>query len=283
MPIILVSNQDLAGLTIKKQLLKMGTFEETDRKFEGNLIYEEAQTKVPIVTINRRLIDADHLSKFFKTDLFIFASKHKSESEKPSLLVHAPGNWGQDNSYGGNPQELALTSARIIKQVLGDLTKLREETQLEYDVTSEVTHHGPTNLDSPCVFIELGSNETFWQDSRGARIVAEIILKLITEPPSLSHLIYAIGFGGPHYASNFNRVQLKTNYAVAHIAPKYVLDDITEELIIQAINKTVEKVEYAILDWKGMIKTQREKIIESLANLNIEILRVRQVVANSKK
>ncbi|MFX1298819.1 MAG: hypothetical protein ACFFD2_28670, partial [Promethearchaeota archaeon] len=37
MPIIIVSNRDLAGRTIKSQLLKMGNFIETERKFEGNI------------------------------------------------------------------------------------------------------------------------------------------------------------------------------------------------------------------------------------------------------
>ena len=283
MPIIIVSNQDLAGQTIKKQLLEVGDFHKTEREFEGNVIYEEAKTKVPIITINRRLIDADHLSQHFKTDLFIFASKHKSESEKPSRLVHAPGNFTKDNSFGGNQFELAQASARVIKQVLKDLTSLREEAQLEYDVTSEVTHHGPTNLAAPCVFIELGSNESYWQEPQGALIVAKAILKLITKFPLNHDLKYAIGFGGPHYASNFNKVQLNTEFAIAHIAAKYVLDNISRDLIIQALEKTVEKVSYAIFDWKGMVKAQREKISEILADLGIKILRIRRILANHEK
>ncbi len=279
MPIIIVSNEDLAGQTIKQQLLEIGAFKELDRKFEGNSIYEERNTQVPIITINRHLIEADHLNQFFKSDLFIFASKHKSESEKPSLLVHAPGNWTIDNSFGGNPLELAFTSATIIKETLKKLVKKQDETQLAYDVTSEVTHHGPTNLDSPCIFIELGSNETFWRDIQGARIVAETILELITGSPSKSNLKYAIGFGGPHYATNFNKIQLNTNYAVSHIAPKYVLGDLTEDLITQAIKKTVETVSCAIIDWKGMVSTQREAILEILDKFKIEILKIQNIFA----
>lgn len=283
MPIIIVSNQDLAGKTIKKQLLELGDFEETDQEFEGNMVYEEAKTKVPLITINRRLIEADHINQFFKTDLLIFGSKHKSESERPSLLVHAPGNWAADNSYGGNPFELARASAKIIKQVLRELVTRREAAQLDYEVTCEVTHHGPTNLASPCVFIELGSNETYWQDPRGARVVAETIIKVITEPSRGENLHYGIGFGGPHYASNFNRVQLTTDFAVSHIAPKYVLDDLREDLVIQAIEKTVEEVKYALLDWKGMVKTQREKVTEFLGKTNLEILRIKKVIGASRK
>lgn len=280
MVVIVVSKQDLAGLTIKEQLIKRGKFKESDQEFEGNTVFEDLETQVPLVTINRRLIEADHLDHLYKTDLLIFASKHKSESEKPSLLVHAPGNWTTDNSFGGNQHQLALTSAVVIKRVLNKLTKKREESQLSYDVTSEVTHHGPTNLKSPCVFIELGSNEMYWQDPKGAQIVAKTILEIIRSP-SKSDFRYAIGFGGPHYASNFNKVQLYTDFAVSHIASKYVLDKITEDIIKQAINKTVEDVKYAILDWKGMVSAQRERIIPILTNLGMEILKVRKVLANS--
>ena len=276
MPIIVVSKEDLAGLNIKEKLLTRGVFKATNRVFEGNIIYEEVTTKVPLITTNRRLIEADHLNQF-KTDLIIFASKHKSESETPSLLVHAPGNWTADNSFGGNPNELACTSAIAIKRILKELNEKQKQQQLDYDVTSEVTHHGPTNLDAPCIFVELGSNEEYWQDALGGNIVAETILKVIAEPLSRSDLKYGIGFGGPHYASNFNRIQLNTHFAVSHIAAKHVLDTITEDLITQAIKKTVENVEYAILDWKGMIKPQRDKIIAILNKLNIQVLRAQNI------
>lgn len=278
MPIIIVSNQDLASQTIKKKLIEIGHFEKTDQKFEGNIILEESNTKVPIVTTNHRLIEADHLSQHFKTDLFIFASKHKSESEMPSLLVHATGNWTEEATFGGNPYELSRTSASAIKQVLGDLVRIEGERQLNYDVTSEVTHHGPTNLEAPCIFIELGSNEKYWQDAKGAEVVAETIINLITRNKSNSNWKYAIGFGGPHYASHFNKVQLDSDYAVSHIAAKYVLDGITSELVEQAINKTVEDVKYAILDWKGMIKDQKDKIIEIAMSLGLKILRARKIL-----
>jgi D-aminoacyl-tRNA deacylase len=283
MPVIVVSNEDLAGLNIKRQLLASGKFKETEKKFEGNVIYEEAKMKIPLITINRRLIEANHLDQAFKTDLFLFASKHKSESEKPALLVHAPGNWTDDVSFGGNPKELAHTSAVIIKQILKELTREHDAHQLDYDVTSEVSHHGPTNLESPCVFVELGSNETYWQDPLGGKIVAETILKVLTEPFQRLNLKYAIGFGGPHYASNFNRIQLSTDFAVSHIAPKHVLDNITEDLVMQSISKTKEKVKYAILDWKGMVKPQRDKIIAILQKLNIEIVRVQKIQANQSE
>ncbi len=282
MPIIIVSNQDLAGLTIKQQLLECGTFKETEREFEGNLIYENYNKKVELITTDRRLIDANHLDIYFRTDLMVFASKHKSESEKPSLLVHAPGNWTDDNSFGGNPFELSQTSAIGIKRVFQELKIKCDEKQVEFDVTSEVTHHGPTNLNAPCLFIELGSNESYWQDVRGAQIVAETILRILEEWPFKKSYNYAIGFGGPHYASNFNKIQLNTEFAISHIAPKYVLNKIRKDLITQAIKKTVENVKYAIFDWKGMVREQREKIREWVVDQGIEVLKLKTVLTQFK-
>lgn len=283
MPIIIVSNQDLAGLTIKQQLLGGGGFRETGKEFEGNLIYKEPNTKVELITTNRRLIDTDHLNEYFTTDLLIFASKHKSESEKPSLLVHAPGNWTDDNSYGGNPYELSQTNATVIKRVLQELTINRDKKQLKFDVTSEVTHHGPTNLNAPCVFVELGSNETYWQDVQGAQVVAETIMQVLEEWPFEETYNYAIGFGGPHYASNFNKLQLHTEFAISHIAPKYVLDKLSEELVLQAIEKTVEQVKYAIFDWKGMVRAQREKVRDWVVDQGIEVLKIKEILRKSKE
>ncbi|MHA1265613.1 MAG: D-aminoacyl-tRNA deacylase [Candidatus Helarchaeota archaeon] len=277
MPVIIVSKQDLAGLTIQNQLLALGDFKRTNEKFEGNPIFKEKETGVPLLMTNRRLIDSDHLNTF-ETDLIIFASKHKSESERPSLLVHAPGNWTDDASYGGNPRELGRTSAKVIKWVLNNLTIKQQKCKLEYDVTSEVTHHGPTNLKAPCVFIELGSNLTYWQDPEGAKIVAETILQLISNPFSDKPLKYAIGFGGPHYATNFNKVQLHSEFAISHIAAKYVLDVVTEDLVIQAIEKTRESVKYAVFDWKGMNKTQKDKIVSIIDRIGLPILRTNKII-----
>lgn len=277
MPIIIVSRRDLAGLTIKQQLLEIGEFEKTGKEFEGERIYQDLQTGVPLITIQKRLIDADYLDHHFKTDLYIFASKHKSESERPSLLVHAPGNWTEDHSFGGNPKELAFTSAIVIKQVLRLLMAGERKGNLGYEVSSEVTHHGPTNLKYPCVFIELGSDERYWQDKEGAQVVAESILQLIRNPKGNETFKSAIGFGGPHYASHFNKVQLLSQFAVSHIAPKYVLDGINDQLIIQAIQRTIEPVKYAILDWKGMNKLQREKLIPILEDIGLETIRARKI------
>ena len=62
----------------------------------------------------------------------------------------------------------------------------------------------------------------------------------------------AIGIGGPHYCNNFNKILLRTDTAISHIRPKYLLEKLDEELIKQSVQKTVEKVDFVLLDWKGL-------------------------------
>ncbi|MCX6750904.1 MAG: hypothetical protein NTZ83_05580, partial [Candidatus Pacearchaeota archaeon] len=74
----------------------------------------------------------------------------------------------------------------------------------------------------------------------------------------------AVGIGGPHYCPGFNKLQLKSNVAFSHIIPEYVLP-LKEEFIIETIKKTLEPIDFVVLDWKGLGKSeQRQQIIEIL-------------------
>ena len=79
----------------------------------------------------------------------------------------------------------------------------------------------------------------------------------------------AIGIGGPHYCPNFNKIQLESNVAISHIIPNYVAP-ITEEMVREAIEKTEEEVDFAILDWKGLGKSeQRQKVLDILDKMYV--------------
>jgi len=45
-----------------------------------------------------------------------------------------------------------------------------------YQVSYEVTHHGPTTLVHPSFFVEIGSTEKEWGDPVAGRAVAEAVL-----------------------------------------------------------------------------------------------------------
>ena len=82
----------------------------------------------------------------------------------------------------------------------------------------------------------------------------------------------AIGFGGTHYCSNFNKIVLKTDIAISHVCPRYHLDKLDRGLIAQAVEKTKEKVDFVLLDWKGLGK-EKQRIAELLRSMGLEAKR----------
>ena len=77
--------------------------------------------------------------------------------------------------------------------------------------------------------------------------------------------------------NNFNKVVLRTEIAFSHICPKFQLENLDEELIKQSIEKTKEKVDFIVLDWKGLGK-EKQRIVEMLKNLNLEFNRADQIL-----
>lgn len=154
---------------------------------------------------------------FSEPDMLVFASRHSGDTG-PLLSAHFTGNFGSAD-FGGAPGELARASPNALKQVL---TTLRSVAPTEYDVAIECTHHGPTDLDIPSMFVEVGSSEAQWRDPAAAEAVAEAILGLRGTAPDADRTI--VGFGGGHYAPRFERIIRETDWAVGHIGAEWGLD-----------------------------------------------------------
>src|SRR3989344_2032497 len=247
---IIVSKKDPAGLNIAKHLEKQGIPVHREEK---DIIYLE---------------NIDKNSELRNYDFIIFASRHKGAKSK-LLSLHAPGNWKQAD-FGGKPGEVCPTSAIFLKHMFKILNKNKEN----YPTSLEVTHHGPY-IEKTCCFIEIGSNEEDWKDEKAAEIIAETIKQAITSKPDKAKI--AIGLGGPHYCPNFNKIQLNSDYAIGHIIPEYSLP-VSEELIKQALNKTIPKPEIVLSDWKGLGKSEeKQKLLEILKKLNIKLMRTSEI------
>ena len=138
-----------------------------------------------------------------------------------------------------------------------------------YELTMEATHHGPY-AEKLSVFCEIGSTEEEWNDKENGKVMANAIINGLKNENQNYKI--AVGIGGPHYCSNFNKIALRTNVAFSHFCPKYHLDKLSEELIQQSIEKTKEKTDFIVLDWKGL-GTEKQRIAELLKNMNLEIKR----------
>jgi len=258
----------------------------------GKLIAEEFQKlayapQFPIIELKKETLYSDDLTpekypELRNIDFIIFTSTHRSVKGNPSLSLHAPGNW-RSADLGGSQYRVCPTSAFILKYLFQNLNKIYEENKQnlneEYQITLEVTHHGPL-INIPCCFIELGSSEKQWQDKEAAKILAKAIFSLqnYDSNSAASHpWIPAIGIGGPHYAPNFNKLQLSSNYAISHIIPEYALP-LTESMLKEAEEKTTEQIKEVLIDWKGCGKSeQRQKILDILKHLGYNVKRTSEV------
>ncbi len=263
MKLIVTSERDEASKNMFKLFIENFNFKETNKEYQGNPIYKYKDFY--LIKIKDDLIYADYLDKdFHEAELIIFASKHSSKEGRPTLTVHSDGNFCKAE-FGGKDYTLSIAPALYIKSAL----LYYYENQLEnYEVSLEVTHHGP-NLNKPSLWIEVGSTEKEWNDLKAIELACENIINL---KPIKSE--EAIGFGGPHYAPKFTKVVINEDVAVGHIMPKYVMDCTKEEMIEQMVEKTIPKVDYALIDWKGTKSEFRKKIIEKLKKLGIEYRKI---------
>ena len=273
-PVIVTTKQNICGQNIHHALLTNWDFKDTGEKFDNAPIFQFKNIRM--VISEKDVIFSDHLDSL-KADLIIFGSRHKSEANKPSLLTHITGNLGSDNSHGGNPFELAYGSTEAIKTAYLTLKQQKEKNELQdFDVTVEATHHGPTNLKSPLIYVEVGSTEIEYKNERALTSVANAIME-ICKLEEDKNIIPSICFGGGHYATRFNELMEITPVAIGHILPKYHKDDITQEIVEQMITKTIEKVKWAIIDRSSLNATLIDKIKDGCSTYGVEVVKAKDV------
>ncbi|NTV23064.1 MAG: hypothetical protein HGA85_01655 [Nanoarchaeota archaeon] len=216
-----------------------------------------------LVEIEKDTIYFDE-ADLLQADILIFATRHQSESKEKTLSLHFPGNFS-DPKFGGTKAKFPKAPASFAKQMFANLAEAGEGT--EYKVTMEATHHGPT-LAKPCIFIEIGSAPDQWRDGSAGKKIAGVIRKTILELQPRKHEV-ALGFGGTHYCAGFNKIELSENVAMGHICPKYNVSVLTKEIIHEMMASTVEHVDYALLDWKGLTSADRQHITGILSEIGL--------------
>jgi len=241
---------------------------------QENPVYEAkiSGREVKLVTLKEESVYAQNLTDLFcNLELVVFISRHSSVSGTPTLSVHTPGNLGEAE-LGGLPRKVSVSPANAMRNALKAMMKLKEEMQLNYEVSYECTHHGPS-FDVPTMFAELGSSIKQWNDLKAAEVVAHAAMKAISKFGD-SQITAVLGIGGPHYNARFTRMMLENGIAFGHIIPKYAIPYIDVEMLRQCKQKTLENIEYAILDWKGIKGEHKSKMIEMLKNLDVPFKKV---------
>ncbi|MWV63329.1 hypothetical protein GRS48_00580 [Halorubrum sp. JWXQ-INN 858] len=207
-------------------------------------------------------------------DLLVFVSRHSGDTG-PLLTAHFTGNFGPAE-YGGDDGGLARAAPGTQKRVVDALARHAPDG---YDVGIEGTHHGPTDVSVPSLFVELGSDEPQWADEEAARAVARAVLDLRdaanggrdgdgTSEPVREHgdddpsagpdLLgtdgeprHVVGFGGGHYAPRFTRIVAETEWAVGHVGVDWALaamgaPEANRDVIARAFERS--RAEHAVIE-----------------------------------
>jgi D-aminoacyl-tRNA deacylase len=123
------------------------------------------------------------------------------------------------------------------------------------------------------MFVELGSSAKQWRDSNAAEAVAHAAMSSIGKF-GVSENKAVLGIGGTHYNQRFTRMSLDGQALFGHIIPKYAVSLMDFELISQCVNKTLEKVDCAILDWKGIKGADKPKLLSALERVGLRIKKI---------
>ena len=255
--------------------------------FEGNYNNYLTENQIFLGLTSEPLIFLEELNDGganLRPDLIIFASRHKSATARPAFLVHSTGNWSSSADFGGKPQDLSKTSALLHK---AGFESLREQIEIfnnpDFSLDVEVTHHGPTTLDVPLIFMELGSSKQEWSIKETGELVANAIVnsafKYLEFEEEKNQQI-GLGFGGTHYAPNFKRLITTNDIALSFICPKYYIQELNENLIKMMIDNTSEKIDFFIVDWKGTNSQDKKHLIPLLEEFNIPIRKTKSFTAS---
>ncbi|MHA1680510.1 MAG: D-aminoacyl-tRNA deacylase [Promethearchaeota archaeon] len=294
-PVIVSSIEDIASGTIKRELIAELQWKPVLNPSGALEILHEDKFDAWLITVEEPLVQADKLDDYCREAglnplCYIFISRHKSATGNPALLTHVTGNWGERADLGGNPYQVCRSSSALLRIAFMELISQKEKNQVELEkfaINLEATHHGPTNLQHPLLYVELGSDEVNWNDEAGAKAVLNVVLKLLSALNdagfNLENLARnrlngtGIGLGGPHYAATFDRVMRSTNIGFSHVIPKHAIATITREVIELAVTNSIEPVSWFVLDWKGLNKAQKDVLLPILETFPIPVKRAKHL------
>jgi D-aminoacyl-tRNA deacylase len=266
--VILASTTDLASKTLADALVEEAGFKSTGVSLLGKPVYQKGSFL--LARFEGMIVSPPNLDEYFNPRAYVFLSRHSADSGIASLTAHTTGNFSKEAKFGGAGRELGRSDPALLKNYLRALWGHRAEAK-GYEITMEATHHGPTSLQRPVLFVELGSSEKYWGDRKAAGVVARALVESLTNGEIWTKI--AVGFGGTHYSEKFTKLLIEGDYAFSFVAPKYALEHVDEGIVGQMLQRTNAPVRYAVLDWKGLGQ-HKEKIVNLVKQFGLEEVRV---------
>lgn len=255
---VVCSRADPASLNIAEHFLELVEWDYSDGYHSHanfRLVVHEARQ------ITLRRIDKSLASLGLHPSMIIFASKHKSQSGMPWLGGHFTGE------FENGKINLSTAAPAGLRSFLQEISM---NAPYGYRVSAEATHHGPTDVEIPCFFAEIGSSERQWRDPDAAEVVCKAILGL-----GNSTLPIFLGFGGGHYMQRQTSLMLNAAIAFGHLFPNYQVNEISIELVKKAREKS--GANYAYIDRKSFRAEERDKVIAIIDAIGMPILRSKEI------
>ncbi len=243
----------------------MATFISQNMKKDGE-IYRGKD--FDLLIIPTPAISADWLEEKYSYDGFVFLSKHAAESGVLALTCHSTGNFS-DAKFGGNNRQVAIPHPQLQKSYLQKLWQNKNNFS-DFQITIEATHHGPTALNKPSIFIEIGTTEKQWTDTTLCSSIAKLVVEVFQEKQKSAPV--AICFGGTHYPEKFTKELLEGKHALGTVIPKHSLDFLDQELFCHILERN-NMAKSALLDWGGLGQN-KQKVLDLLNQTDLEVIRL---------
>ena len=300
--LIVVSGGDIASTNQAEELLKMCNWTELDL-VEGLPAYSFMHARM--WWMKDGCLWENDLDKRWEEETgeipteIIFPSRHSAASGNPSLTLHPIGTMQVPHDstpqYGGKAADCPPPNPRIAAW-WRELNKVASDLD-DFDLSLETTHHGPW-VETPSLFIEIGSTEATWGHEVAATLLAGIIYRGLglDGGDGLGNWSgngrVVITLGGGHYAPRGNFLAMHEDVWIGHMLATYALpfekdDDGTisgmwENSLRKAIDST--KIAYpdgeivCSMDKKAFKGWQRQAIRDLLEELDVPLLKRSEII-----
>ena len=261
--VVVCSRADPASLNIFERLLELRQWQRQ----EGYLSFGRLRLVVHDGRQTALLGLDDRLASIgLDPEMIIFASRHEAKAALPWLGGHFTGTL-QDGH--------ATLSAAAAGGLCSFLHNIAGAAPSGYAISAEATHHGPTDIRTPCFFAEIGSTLKEWQDRRAGEIVARAILGLEDEVDEGRPTF--LGFGGGHYVARQTDLIFRSSVAFGHLFSNYQMAGVNREVVEEACSRS--NAAYAYLDRKSLRSAERKRMEAILAEMGLPVLRGREIIA----
>ena len=300
--LILVSGGDIASTNQADELLKLCDWQELE-SVEGMPAYSYKHARMWWVE-DGCLWEDDLDKRWHKAtgetpSEVIFPSRHSAASGNASLTLHPIGTMQVPHDevpeYGGRAADCPPPNPRIAAW-WRELNRVAQDLD-DFDLSLETTHHGPW-IETPSLFIEIGSTAETWGHIGAAKLLAGIIYRGLGLDGGIGLGTWdgdgrvVVTLGGGHYAPRGNLLASHDDVWIGHMLATYALPFSKDEndnvigMWENSIRKAISSTKSAFpggevvcsMDKKAFKGWQRQAIRELLEELEVPLLKRAEII-----